>query len=130
MTITLDSFTFPSGVSWLDQWEVKPIVGAHSTLLTGRALFETNEIITGLPITLATIDLGNKWSGIFSLDESLALKALYNATDIERTLTINDETFTVRFDRTNNKGLEVVPLLPVSAGEAWGRAHLFRNRTV
>jgi hypothetical protein len=121
-TITLDDFSYPAGSVWIDRWERKPIVGRHETLLQGRALFETAEVVTGLPITIGTqpfFGLANHYCGLFTYDESLAIKTLYDEPDAIRTLVIGDESFPVRFDRSNNQGIVIVELAPVAAWSYW-----------
>lgn len=113
--ITLDTFTFPAGVGWIDRRDHSVIVGSSSVSITGAIIFETGALQAGRPITLATIRLGSGYAGLFTRQQVDAIAALH-AAEAERTLTISQESFTVRFDReAANGGLTVNELVPISA---------------
>jgi hypothetical protein len=116
-TVTLDSFTFPDGVVWLNRHGFSPIVHEHTQLLTGALLVEQSELLAGRQIVIQSGQVDGDYCGLFDLADLTALKALY-ATDPERTLTIGAESFDVLFDRSG-QGLEVEELVTVEAGSLW-----------
>lgn len=115
--VTLDTFTFPENVVWTDEDDWSPVEGSVTTLLTGKPLFQTSSRSGGRPITLQSFQRNQGWSGLFTRAQFVALKAMRDAPDIERTLTIGAQVFKVRFDR-EAAGFGVEKLAPVAAGEA------------
>jgi hypothetical protein len=113
--ITLDTFTFPDGVGWIDRRAHSVIVGSRSVSITGAIVFETGALQAGRPITIATMSLGGGYAGLFTKDKADEIAALHGVEAV-RTITIGQESFTVRFDRdAPNGGLTVNELVPISA---------------
>jgi hypothetical protein len=119
--ITLDTFTFPEGITWPNKRAFSPQVGRVETLITGRLAFQTATLSFGRPIILESGGLAEGYCGLFTAAQADALKALYDAPDQVRTLTIGADVFSVRFDRGGGTGLEVEALAPIAAGYDWSQ---------
>jgi hypothetical protein len=119
--VTLDSFTFPENITWPNRRSFSPQVSRVETLITGRLAFQTATLTFGRPIILSSGGIAEGYCGLFTGAQADALKALYDAPDVVRTLTIGSEVFQVRFDRTGATGLEIEPLMPIAAGYDWNQ---------
>ena len=107
MAITLDAFTLPDGLRWIDEFAWSPTAQQTGYLVAGTLLVEESVKQAGRPITLVG---GQAWAWM-QRSEVEALHAALTAADASFTLTLHDgRQFNVVPDHSGEGPLSTRPL--------------------
>lgn len=112
MNATLDAFSLPTDLVWINEFEWTPVEQSEEYTLNGALIFDSGIKQAGRPITLeGGVDAA--WL------ERGELKTLYAKLDDDAamTLTLGDgRVFTVRFDH-KNQPIESEPIIDYAVPE-------------
>lgn len=120
---SLAGITLPEDLEWVDEFEWSPVVQAVEPNLGGGLVIEEQALLTGRPITLRSVQDGNRYSALAARS---VVEQLYTLASTTRTqanpmaLTLPDGRTTTVLWRHTERGFEarpwkhVVPQLPDS----------------
>jgi hypothetical protein len=120
----LDTIELPDDLEWVDEFTWTPVAQSMEYGATGSLFIQESEKQAGRTITLQ----GEEDMCWVSRSTVLALQALYEQTDNEMTLTLEDaRTFTVRFLQSGGNPVDVSPVVK---GSFYGSGDYYKINSI